>query len=248
MKLFPITTVSCALLLVWTSASGGTDSGGDGKQTVRDSKDMKEVAAAPALSPACDWSGFYLGIHAGGEFGHSQTHDFATGRVFGYEQSGFNGGLQLGYNFQWKWLVLGPEADVGYMSLEGRGDEPHFPNVHGQTDADFYTTLRGRLGVRLDCHGCWLVYATGGAIGVNFTNRYHIDPDFFDSRGNAFTWGYCIGGGIERKLSPHWSVKAEYLYFALDDQSFGEPIGGVPVDFRGESRGHILRAGLNYQF
>jgi opacity protein-like surface antigen len=43
-------------------------------------------------------------------------------------------------------------------------------------------------------------------------------------------------------------VKAEYLYFSLDEQTFGEPVGGVPVNFRAESRGHILRAGLNYKF
>ena len=219
-----------------------------GTASLRDSKDIKEVAPMPAPSPTCDWTGFYLGLHAGGQFGHSETHDFATGRDFGYRECGFNGGLQLGYNFQWNWLVFGPEFDVGYMNLEGRGDEPRFSSVHGETDSDFYTTMRGRIGVRLSCHGCWLVYATGGAIGVNYTTRYHIDPNFFDARGNDFNWGYTVGGGVERKISPHWSVKAEYLYFSLNENSFGEPIGGVPIDFRAETTGHILRAGLNYAF
>jgi outer membrane immunogenic protein len=248
-QLSSIAIVSCAASLFCANILAGTESVRDGKDS-RDGKEMKEVAPMPAATPSCDWSGFYLGMHAGGQFGHSATHDFATGRVFGYDESGFNGGLQLGYNFQWKWLVLGPEIDVGYMNVEGRGAEPHFPDVHGETDSDFYTTLRGRVGVQLNCShsGCWLVYATGGAIGVNYTNRYHIDPDFFDARGNDFNWGYCVGGGVEKKLTPHWSVKAEYLYFALDDQSFGEPIGGVPVDFRAETRGHIIRAGLNYRF
>jgi len=233
--------VCCAVVFQATTMMGGTE-------TVRDSKDVKQVVTEPAPVPMCDWTGFYVGVHGGGQFGHSATHDFATGRVFGYDESGFNGGLQLGYNYQWNWLVLGPEFDVGYMNLEGRGEEKNFTSVHGETDSDFYTTLRGRIGVRVNCGGCWLIYATGGAIGVNYTNRYHVDPDFFVARGNDFAWGYTVGGGVERKIGKHWSVKAEYLYFSVGEQSFGEPIGGVPLDFRGESRGHILRAGLNYQF
>src|ERR1700719_3309078 len=114
-------------------------------------KEMKEVAPAPAPS-LCEWTGFYVGVHAGGEFGHSQTDDFATGRRFGYGESGFNGGMQFGYNYQWRWLVIGPEFDVGYMDLQGHGNEPGFGNlVHAETDSDFYTTLRGRVGVTLNC-------------------------------------------------------------------------------------------------
>ena len=221
-----------------------------GTNTLRDFKDVKQVVSEPTPIPApvCDWTGFYVGVHSGGQFGHSSTHDFATGRNFGYSESGFNGGLQVGYNFQWNWLVIGPEFDVGYMNVEGSGEEPRFSGVRGETDSDFYTTMRGRVGVRLNCHGCWLVYATGGAIGLNYTTRYHIDPNFFDTRGNGFNWGYTVGGGVERKIGEHWSVKLEYLYFSLDEQSFGEPVANIPLDFRAETFGHIIRAGLNYQF
>jgi len=240
----PITCLaitSCTLWGLALTALAGSDA-------LRDSKDIKQVAVEPSPPTLCDWAGFYVGLHSGGQFGHSSTHDFATGRVFGYEESGFNGGLQLGYNFQWKWLVLGPEFDVGYMNLHGSGDEPNFSGIHGETDSDFYTTLRGRIGVTLNCHGCWLLYGTGGAIGVNYTTRYHIDPNFFDSRGNDFDWGYTIGGGVERKIGAHWSVKLEYLYFNLNEQSFGDPIAGAPVNFHAETMGHIVRAGINYRF
>lgn len=235
------TIVSCVVAV-------GSDPTFAGTAVVRDSKDAKQIATEPAPPPICDWTGFYVGVHSGGQFGDSATHDFATGRVFGYDESGFNGGLQLGYNFQWNWLVLGPEFDVGYMNVQGRGEEPNFAGVHGETDSDFYTTMRGRVGVKLNCGGCWLLYATGGAIGMNYTTRYHVDPNFFDARGNDFAWGYTLGGGVERKIGEHWSVKAEYLYFKTDEQSFGEPIAGVPLDFRAETRGHIIRAGLNYHF
>jgi outer membrane immunogenic protein len=211
-------------------------------------KEMKEVAPLPAVS-LCDWSGPYVGLHAGGEFGHSETNDFATGHRFGYGESGFNGGMQFGYNYQWQRFVIGPEFDVGYMDLQGRGDEPGFGSrVHGETDSDFYTTLRGRAGITLNCHGCWLLYATGGAIGVNYTTRFHIDPNLFDARSSDFNWGYTVGGGIERKLTPRWSMKVEYLYFSLDEQSFSSPSPNLIADFNAETTGHILRVGLNYKF
>ncbi len=82
-------------------------------------KEMKQVAPAPP--PMCEWGGFYVGLHAGGQFGHSETAEsftveglgMETGPKFGYSESGFNGGGQFGYNWQWNWLVLGPEFDVG---------------------------------------------------------------------------------------------------------------------------------------
>ena len=213
-----------------------------------DSKDIKEVVQPVPTPTPCNWTGFYAGFHAGGQFGHSETHDFVTGRTFGYSESGFNGGVQFGYNFQWNRIVIGPEFDIGYMNLEGRGTEQRFSSVRGETDSDFYTTLRGRVGTQVDWHGCWLVYATGGAIGLNYTKRFHVEPNFFDTRGTDFNWGYTVGGGVERKIGPRWSVKVEYLYYALQDQSFGEPVGTIPLEFRAETRGHIIRAGLNYHF
>jgi outer membrane immunogenic protein len=218
-----------------------------GTETFSGGKEMKEVVPTVPMT-VCEWTGFYLGLHSGGQFGHSETEDFATGRRFGYNESGFNGGMQVGYNFQWNWLVLGPEFDLGYMDLHGIGQEPGFAAVHAETDSDLYTTMRGRVGVRLNWSGCWLVYATGGAIGMHYTTRFHVDPDFFDARTTDVNWGYTVGGGVERMLTPHWSVKAEYLYFNLDDQSFGNTGSGVTAQFNAHTMGHIIRAGLNYKF
>jgi len=43
-------------------------------------------------------------------------------------------------------------------------------------------------------------------------------------------------------------MKVEYLYFALDDQSFGNTQSGVTAHFDAHTFGHIVRAGLNYSF
>ena len=55
--------------------------------------------------------------------------------------------------------------------------------------------------------------------------------------------------GIERKIfNRHWSMKVEYLYFSLDDQSFSNTQNGVTAHFDAHTFGHIVRAGLNYTF
>jgi outer membrane immunogenic protein len=219
--------------------------------------ESKVVAPAP-VPTLCDWTGFYMGLHAGGQFGHSETTDLDEWNLiahhqFGYSESGFNGGAQFGYNFQWHRLVTGPEFDVGYMNLHGHGTEPGSPNgdSRGETDSDFYTTLRGRVGVALDC---WLIYATGGGIGVNYTKRFIDDSAVFpgtgliDARDTDFNWGWTVGGGVERMINRHWSIKAEYLYYKLDDEHFSGVSGGIRYGFNAETEGHILRAGLNYKF
>jgi opacity protein-like surface antigen len=151
--------------------------------------------------------------------------------------------------------VVGAEGDVGYMNLDGSGTEPGSPgdDSHGQSDSDFYTTFRGRIGIALNC---WLIYATGGGIGVNYQTRFVDDcntgacgPDLINASSTDFDWGYTFGGGIERMIGRHWTFKVEYLYYSLDTQDFsGTDAGGSTFHFNGETAGHIVRIGLNYKF
>ncbi len=244
-----------------------------GTESLPSGKEMKEVAPLPP-PPLCDWAGFYIGVHGGGQFGHSETNDldeyyFFAHHHFGYSESGFIGGGQAGYNFQFRKIVFGPEFDLGYMNLDGSGDEPQrqmsIGTASGETDSDFYVTLRGRVGYALDWHGCWLLYATGGAIGVNYHTRFVAEQlgmvNGTDASNKEFNWGPTVGGGIERQIGRRWSIKIEYLYFTLGEQSFSGaeerlrvpnaalrlPLSEV-YRFEGETAGHIVRAGLNFHF
>ncbi len=272
-QLIRLTIIACA-------CGAWSLTGVAGPEPLPSGKEMKQVAPAPA--PECTWTGFYIGLHAGGQFGHSQTgEDFtieglgtAPGPKFGYSESGFVGGGQVGYNYQWNWLVLGIEADFGYMNLDGDG-HPEFVEssendlVTGSTDSDFYTTVRGRLGVAF---GRWLFYGTGGGIGLNYETRYLLDDRPFggplvSSGTTDFNWGYVFGGGIEHQfMNCRWSLKLEYLYFEVDPQDFdksfeleptmsvgtivapAQSLVGVTGHFSGETFGHIIRVGLNYHF
>lgn len=231
-------------------------------------KEMKEVAPAPA--PECDWSGFYVGLHVGGQWGHSEDVDrdynvpllFGGGLDYpwGYDESGVVAGGQLGYNFQWNWLVLGVEGDLGYMNLEGRGTEDASCvfagcDTFGKTNSDFYTTVRGRLGFAWQ-H--WLFYGTGGWIGVNEETKVIDDCDVFPCGGTLihagdtdFRSGWTAGGGVEYMIACHWTIRAEYLRFQVDDHSFDavDNFGAGPFHFKAPgTQGNIVRAGLNYKF
>jgi outer membrane immunogenic protein len=220
-------------------------------------KEIKQVAPAPP--PECNWTGFYIGINVGGQFGHSEDNDIdfywprgPGAQKWGYNESGIVGGGQVGYNFQWNWLVLGVEAEGGYMNLEGSGIEPwsNFPpdgpNT-GRSDSDFFTTIRGRLGFAF---GHWLFYGTGGGIGVNYETKVSDPGEGVFGSKQEFDWGWTGGGGIEYMFGCHWSLRAEYLRYEVDKQRFTAfwSQTGINYRFDANTEGNILRAGLNYKF
>lgn len=235
---------SCAALAVTATA---------GPETISSGKEMKQVAPTPA--PECNWTGFYIGVNAGGQWGHSENKDiddyWFDDKPWGYDESGFAGGGQVGYNYQWNWLVLGAEADLGYMNLDGNGIEPGTnqeggPNV-GRSESDFFTTIRGRLGFAC---GSWLFYGTGGGIGVNYETGIDDNNEGVHGHADDFTWGWTAGGGIEKMFGCHWSIKVEYLRFELEKQDFHAfwSETGTNYRFNGNTEGNIVRAGLNYKF
>jgi outer membrane immunogenic protein len=259
-QLIRLTILFCACAALALTAVAGPESLPSGKE-------MKQVAPAPL--PECNWTGFYIGLNVGGQWGHSEDRDldaYSTredGNIWGYDESGVIAGGTIGYNYQWNRLVLGIEGDGGYMNLEGNGVsrfDARFlgSDTHGKTDSDFYTTIRGRLGF---ARGHWLFYATGGGIGVNLTTRV-IDncdtgacgDDLIHASTTDFNWGWTGGGGIEYMFGCHWTAKAEYLRYQLDDQNFsgeatflGTPAGRFRFTGIG-TEGNIVRAGLNYKF
>ena len=72
--------------------------------------------APPAvMTPAYNWSGFYVGLNGGGGWGHSYW-DSSADRI------GLSGGLAggtAGYNWQIGNAVLGLEGDIDWAHLNG---------------------------------------------------------------------------------------------------------------------------------
>jgi len=174
-------------------------------------------AAAYAPAPVFTWTGFYIGANAGYGFGEAD---------FSGDIDGFIGGLQAGYNWQGAGspLVLGVETDIQYADVSS-----------SVFSLDYFGTVRARVGYAFDQ---FLVYGTGGfAYGAGSYELLGLSNDR-----NHFGW--TIGAGAEYALGNNWSVKGEYLYLDMGEETYATFTGPRDVGLTS----NIVRAGVNYRF
>jgi outer membrane immunogenic protein len=230
----------------------------------------KAPMAAPIVAPVYNWTGFYVGVHAG--WGRSESDASTTflpsPAGFGLapftlsnDGDGFLAGGQIGFNYQISSWVVGLEADLSWTDINsttaagpltpfGGGAPLAGTSYASSSDMNWFGTVRGRLGFAANN---LLVYVTGG---VAFADVDHatatavLGPIFAGSTSETLA-GWTIGGGFEWGLAPNWSLKAEYLYYDLGDTT----VTGVNAFFPGaavvttfDNDGHILRVGVNYRF
>jgi outer membrane immunogenic protein len=225
----------------------------------------KSGPVGPAIQPipVFSWTGFYAGLSGGYAFetGKSSLTGspalLATGLTPGAAKTlgdGFMIGGTVGYNQQFGMFVAGLEADLSYLDL----GKTVSSTAGGLTttftqNANYLGTVRGRLGVAFDR---LLVYATGGlAFGDQdaTTTLGGLGAAWAGSK-DSVRFGYTLGAGLEYAFTNNWSAKVEYLYYDLGKVNYQSPqiagaaIPGVFGDTRAESKGNLVRAGLNYRF
>jgi outer membrane immunogenic protein len=182
-----------------------------------------QVYTAPV--PMFTWTGFYVGVNAGGIWG-----DFTKNASGINPKTGFTGGAQLGYNYQIGSFVAGVEADYNYADLSGR----QFIGTGVQRGKlDSFGTIRGRLGLAFDRA---MIYGTGGyAFG---SNEIRVNGTKDDKYHN----GYAVGAGLEYAFTNNISAKAEYMFMGFEEKRyFGGP-GKAGID------ASLVRGGINYRF
>ena len=191
---------------------------------------------APAYVTSYNWTGFYLGAHAGYGWGSSDD---------GFELSGGFIGGQVGYNWQamgspW---VLGVELDSAWADF-GRSEHvscrPVFcPSRRTPTTMG---SLRARVGYAFDRT---MIYATGGLGWIN--NEVSINaalgPFVFGATESQTHFGGVIGAGVEHAFAPNWSVKGEYLYSMYGSETYFGALGG---GFSSDADTHTIKVGVNY--
>jgi len=214
----------------------------------------------PAMVAAPNWTGFYLGVNAGGGFGQDRIGFGVTGfpafATIDNAMSGFVGGGQIGYNWQFNSIVAGVEADFQGSTVKGTLTAPCAPAVcvpFGLSAAysqsvPWFGTARARIGYAQDS---WMIYATGGyayaAVDTNATAT--AGPFAANFNSESIRSGWTLGGGVEVGLAARWSVKAEYLYVDLGTQRTTWSAVGIPVVYNdSHPTMNVVRAGLNYRF
>jgi len=169
--------------------------------------------AAPA--PVYDWSGFYIGGHAG--YGDVDNDGFFASSVdLSFGGGAFVTGGQVGWNWQHDGWVFGAEADIS--SLDWR--DPSVREERYIADANYLSTLRGRVGW---ADGNVLFYVTGGLAYLNAEVTTSSGGRDADQHGNTdhkdvSTTGGVAGAGLEWGLTRHLSVRTEGLYLFFDNR------------------------------
>ena len=192
----------------------------------------RPYAKAPVavVDPTFNWSGFYIGAHAGYGWAREDHADLTPGGgwwtngptgqfagVQGVRPSGAVYGGQAGYNWQAANWVFGIELAGNGTSMRRTDTSIFFPAsdlLSAKVEGTF--TASGRLGYAFNN---WLPYIKGGYAGaqLNVTNF-----DIFSSHMDDNKWrsGYVVGAGLEYGFASNWIVGIEYNYMDFGTQGF----------------------------
>lgn len=186
--------------------------------------------APPPVVAVYNWTGFYVGGHAGGTWTNQEwinTVDTATfddldpGEGFRQRETGFIGGGHIGYNWQAGNFVFGLEGSISGLTT----DSTLRNTVFGGADdvfswrTEFMATVVGRAGLAFNNN---LLYVKGGWAGVN--NRLSVSDTVGPAvgSGSQTTWhnGWTVGAGWEYGLTPNWIIGIEYNYAAFETKTY----------------------------
>jgi high affinity Mn2+ porin len=208
--------------------------------------DVRLPVKAPHIQSVFDWTGFYIGAHAG--FGRGASSAVLTDLAITASSGPFGGvigGVQAGYNVQLSsGIVLGAEADItfpNYLASNSIAALLATPRSDVVEQLDYAGTLRGRIGY---ASGHWLAYATGGLAwaGERFVNTPAIGSE---EKELNVRLGWAAGAGVEYAFAPHWSLRLEYLYSRFEQADIRFPSAtqiSSSLDLQS------IRVGLNRKF
>jgi outer membrane immunogenic protein len=231
--------------------------------------DMPLKAPPPPIA-VYTWTGCYVGLSIGDEWGRTSTTFGPTNTVFfptaspgatavsNFSLSGFTGGAQAGCNYQVGNWVWGIEGDWSKMNKEGQAFELLAPAYSYKISESWLATARARLGYAVTDK--WLWYVTGGGAWarVNASNfcttltatACAVIPPFgtgVNQSNNASGW--TVGAGTEYALGYGWSIKSEFLYVQLSRSAFFSPATPVALaEYDTKMNNYIFRFGMNYKF
>jgi outer membrane immunogenic protein len=221
-------------------------------------------APVAVVSPVYNWTGFYVGVHGGGDW-FNKDWSTSTSNIAGCvgpcgeSVGGHNGsswlvGGQAGFNYQIASWVIGVEAQASWTDLNGQNlfTQPTLAanGFIGHSKTDGLGTLAVRFGYAVDRT---LIFVKGG--GAWARDRFLVSLNLFPEGAQAATddrYGWMVGVGLEYALAGNWSVKAEYNH--LDFGTRTETLNPLPtcgcVAFQYDVRQTIdlVKAGVNYRF
>jgi len=223
----------------------------------------KEAPPPVFVPPPFTWTGFYIGLNAGGVWSMGNRTTTLSAPTFannflvaswpgnlGNSNTGFIGGGQAGYNWQTGAFVLGVETDFDGTSLGKTFNFTSLPfaattplpgdilTVNAKANLDWLGTTRARLGFVATPDNRLMIYATGGVAyggGSSSFSAFDTRNDFlFSGSPSSSRVGWTIGAGAEYAITNNITIKGEYLYYNLGSTTFTSiPTGAFATAFPG---------------
>ncbi len=207
---------------------------------------------------AYDWTGFYVGGHAGWAWARTDWFDPIAGvEAVSISSDGFIGGGQAGFNWQAGPWLLGIEGDASWSHLQKGiiailiGFAPQQTRLG--TTVENLGSVAGRFGY---AWGQWLAYGRAGAAWAHDLHRIFnaaTPAEVLIASATETRLGWTIGGGLEYGLAPNWSVKVEYDFMDLGSERISFFTGAaaglppvLPLDVKQNI--HLVKLGVNYRF
>lgn len=234
---------------------------------------------APIKTPVVqlyNWTGFYVGAHAGAGFAHNTFTDIVGGlEVANFHATGYVAGMQAGYNWQAGSWVLGAEVEGSYAHIRrgvgfgfgfgGTGFCGQFGGFggfgqFGSCGFGGFGGFGGQFGARIDAIGLFsgrvgyafdrtMLYVKAGGALVHEKYVFIIPSTALTLTPEDTRLGWIVGAGVEYGLAQNWSLKLEYNYIDLGKESVNlTSPAGIQFVFDQSQQVHLVKAGVNYRF
>lgn len=244
------------------------------------------TVTTPALAEDGSWTGGYGGITAGYNVTKSDSTValggawateatalqtlVSTNAGANQQTKGGDIGLNFGYLYQTNGFVIGAEAEaaaIGGNAIRSSGTVVYTATQNyrftNTIDPKTMIALKARLGgvvakdtlVYINAGWAW-VYANQsasitGALGLLANGNYLKAATSSRSRN-----GFLIGGGVEHRISEHFSLRAQYEYTDQGDITY--PLLYLPNSLNTtpaysetvnqDLKLHLIRVGVSYHF
>ena len=218
--------------------------------------------AAPVYTkaplPVFSWTGFYIGGNLGAGWSQGNVTDSFFGLNYtSNSNAAFLGGGQVGANYQINSWVIGIEGDFDWLANNqnsGPGTPVAGTTLQVSSNDRWITTIAGRVGYAFDRV---LIYGKGGGgwVGNNNFTVTNVPTGtsvaFSNSNTNS---GWLAGAGVEWAFAQNWTVRAEYDFLGLSNQSYTLPATFPVAALRGDTFStnnrdvQMFTVGVNYLF
>lgn len=210
--------------------------------------------SAPASAQSYNWTGAYIGGHAGWAWDQAElTDQYNNAGFWGtlgdsttIDSDGFIGGGQIGYWYQPSNLVFGVDVSGSWADLGGSTASPRYPTTDTwSTQIDWFLLAQARVGFAM---GKWLVFAQGGyagaqasASGFSLVGARSVSDDQWHN-------GWTVGAGVAVKANRWLSFGVEYNYVDLGSQTYnwGTPTPGETLSV--DHQFSVVKGTINVHF